>query len=398
MTYQCHRFHLQKSGFTGGHPLTGARLGAFHWVGRSAVQDSRYPWVRSPRGYTLIELLVTVAIISFLVALLLPAVQASREAARRLQCANNLKQIGLAVHNYHGFCGSLPPGRFLTYDRRYAGANPPCTSPIVDKSFLVFLLPAMEQQGLYNAINHDLTILGSENATIHGVAVSAYACPSDPVSGHPQDLPAGIMSPYTPAPTDGHLLMVVTSYSACFGSFFVNALPRPSNGCQVGGPLRNQANGSFCDLSPITLASIGDGLSQTLFVTEKATTTFLALDAVDPVISSTSGWWTTGNWGDTLMTTFYPPNMFKKVSALAGFAQTAAASSLHPGGVNALMGDGAVRFIKETVQSWPFDPATGNPAGASLDPGGGWWERVPPAGVWQALATRGGGEVITSDF
>jgi prepilin-type processing-associated H-X9-DG protein len=90
--------------------------------------------------------------------------------------------------------------------------------------------------------------------------------------------------------------------------------------------------------------------------------------------------------------------MFKKVSALAGFAQTAAASSLHPGGVNALMGDGAVRFIKETVQSWPFDPATGNPAGASLDPGGGWWERVPPAGVWQALATRGGGEVITSDF
>src|SRR3954447_15007821 len=101
---------------------------------------------RSRRGFTLIELLVVIAIIGVLIALLLPAVQAAREAARRAQCTNNLKQIALAMHNYHDTVGSFPPGGISGGDPNgwWSGGWWPWT---------VFILPAMEQGTLYNAIN-----------------------------------------------------------------------------------------------------------------------------------------------------------------------------------------------------------------------------------------------------
>ena len=129
--------------------------------------------VRGRRGgFTLVELLVVIAVIALLVALLIPAVQSAREAARRAQCGNNLKQVGIALHGYHDATSSLPPGRFLTYDPRFAGKNPPCTSPAVDKSAHLFLLPYLEQPGLFNAINSDLTIFGPENTTVHSASRS----------------------------------------------------------------------------------------------------------------------------------------------------------------------------------------------------------------------------------
>ena len=347
-------------------------------------------------GFTLIELLVVISIIALLIALLLPAVQSAREAARRAQCAGNLKQIGIALHAYHETFGSLPPGRFLSYDPRFAGPRPPCTSPAVDKSVLIFLLPNLDQTPLYDAINQDLAIFSSENTTVHSVNVGAFACPSDPEASRIIDLPSGTLDPYAPDPPGGRHRMALTSYSACFGSYFVNAIPRLSNDCRPAGQLISQADGSFNDVSPIRFAAIRDGLSSTLFVTEKSMTRLRRLEGLDPDALAKRGWYASGNWGDTLMTTFYPPNMPSRVTPYAGLSHTYAASSPHPGGINALMGGGSVRFIKDSIQTWPFDPLTGQPAGAVRNPGG-WWEHLPTPGVWQALGTRSGGEVIDSD-
>lgn len=327
-------------------------------------------------------------------ALLLPAVQSAREAARRAWCGSNLRQIGLALHGYHDSFGSLPPGRFLTYDPRFAGKNPPCTSPVVDKSPHLFLLPFLEQAGLFNAINQDLSIFGPENTTVHGVAVATFACPSDPGAGVARPLAAGAMLPFSPDPPGGRSMMAFTSYSACFGSFYVNAIPRIENGCQVAGPLRAQADGVISDVLPIGFASISDGLSHTLAFAEKSVADALRLGESTPSLTALHGWYVSGNWGDTLMTTFYPPNAYDRVALGSPYALVAAGSSQHPGGLNALMADGSVRFIGDTIQTWPFEPTTGAPVGASLVPGG-WWVNLPAPEVWQALATRAGGEAVS---
>ena len=351
---------------------------------------------RPPRSaFTLIELLVVMAIIGIVVALVLPAVQAAREAARRLQCANNLRQIGLALHNYDGAYGSLPPGRMPTYDPRFAGARPPCTSTIVDKSVLVMILPMIEQASLYNAINQDLTILGRENRTAFPAIVSSYACPSDPDSGRARVADGTILADLGLAAEGEAIPMAFTSYSACYGSYFVTALPRPENGCKVAPRSIAQADGVFRDLSATRMADVTDGLGHTLFVSEKGLALLRGLDRLEPSLSRKQGWWVTGNWGDTLMTTMYPPNMPAKVGIVAGRGHYSAASSLHPGGMNALMGDGSVRFVQDTIDSWRFDPSTGAPLGAAQDPGG-WWRDLPTPGVWQALGTRSGGELAGS--
>jgi len=325
-----------------------------------SLEFAPHPSVR--RGFTIIEMLVSLSIISLLVGLLLLAVQSAREAARRVQCTNNLKQFGLALQTYHDAFGSLPPGRIKSYDPRYSGPRPPCTSTIVDKSLEVCALGFMEQTTLYNAINQSLAIIGGENSTVHSIAVLTFACPSDTMSGSPRNLNPGALTRYgVPDPA----YMVFTSYAGMIGSLPVLAQPLPKSNCVVAGPLRAQCNGMFNDLSPIPLSSVTDGLSNTIFMAEKATTVLQELTAVNPQYPAQHGWYITGNWGDTLITALYPPNACDKVALAAMTAWTNSASSMHPGGLNVLMGDGSVRFIKDTIQSWPFDPNTGNPAGSS---------------------------------
>jgi prepilin-type N-terminal cleavage/methylation domain-containing protein len=346
------------------------------------------------RGFTLVEILVVLAIVGILASLILPAVQSAREASRRAQCANNLRQIGLGLHVYETAEGCLPPGRVLGYDPRYSGANPPCTSPLVDESFLLRLLPGLDQSPLFYAINHELTVFGFENSTIRQTVIAVFNCPDDPGSG--VVLPGGdsltlislglqrVGEPYS---------VSRGSYAGMYGSLMVDAIPRLDSGCSVPGSVLAQVNGSFSDAGPIRTASFSDGLSQTAIAAERALQPLHAFDDEAEPVSRKYGWIISGNWGDTLVTAFLPPNLYRKAAVSSAVPLVRSASSLHPGGLNVLLGDSSVRFVKETVSTWPFDPQTGYPQGAVVDATGA-WTNLPPAGIWQALATRNAGELV----
>jgi prepilin-type processing-associated H-X9-DG protein len=338
--------------------------------------------------------LVVISIIAFLLALLMPAVQNAREAARRTQCRSNLKQIGLAIHNYVEVHSSLPMGRVPIHDPRFAGPDPPCTASLVDKSVLVAILSQMEQRQLYNAVNHSLSIFALENTTLHSRIVQSYLCPSDP-GGGPTVLNSGALLPMAPDPAGGPWVMMRANYSACFGTFPIRAMPAFFADCTVPPALIAQSDGCFNDLHPMRFSAIAHGLSATIFASEKALITFRELDQVRPGLAADKGWWVSGNLADTLFK-FYPPNAYKRI-ALGTVGARLYAASLHPGGVNLLMGDGSVRFMNENIDSWAVDPATGEPLGITQNPGG-WWENVPRRGVWQALGTRAGGEAIDKQF
>ena len=167
--------------------------------------------VAERRGFTLIELLVVIAIIAVLIALLLPAVQAAREAARRAQCINNLKQLGLATHNYISAQNVFPQGIQWQYD--YHG-----TGCWTSGSCLVPLMQYTEQQPLFNACNFNVNMYNEPNTTISALGIAVLWCPSDPIVNHAVHLSGGGGRHACPARS---LPMHYTSYGANSGEFFI---------------------------------------------------------------------------------------------------------------------------------------------------------------------------------
>ncbi len=323
--------------------------------------------VRS-RGFTLIELLVVIAIIAVLIALLLPAVQQAREAARRAACVNNLKQMGLALHNYHDSLSVFPPGYLSGYPFVDAETD---VSP--GWGWASMILPQIDQAPLYNSINFNLPIPVAANTTSIKVTINVFLCPSD----------AAVSGPYAIQDGLGDTLAVVapSSYAACAGD-------DPSD-VAFGYNNLGVGRGLFFRNSNIRIASITDGTSQTVMIQERDW-------------SITEGTWT-GAIAGGLCTRgpLNPTPVWANPSYLAPCLVIAHcnqlnsnsdadsglddASSLHPGGANILFADGSVHFLKNIYSS-----VIGTyPNGAT--------RYTPASMVYQALGTRSMGEVISAD-
>ena len=334
-------------------------------------------------GFTLIELLVVISIIGVLMALLIPGVQAAREAARRIQCTNNLKQLGLGIHNYESTYGVLPPQQALTF----AGGS------VVWKSswgVTSRIAPFLELGTLYNAVNYTNKTSDPSNVTAVSVTLEVLICPSE-VNSDAFSLTnsAGATTTYG-----------VSNYGWCEGDWYV-----------FGGAGTVANRSAFGPNQSRRLSSFTDGLSQSLLAAEVKTyqqafhdckgvpMAALASPGARPdpatVLSTISGAaplckmalghtrWCNGNSFYDGFTTALPPNTV----ALAGSSlvdsdltsideddggptyAAVTARSHHPGGVNTLLADGSVRFINSAI-NWP---------------------------TWRALGTIGGGEVVSAD-
>ena len=365
--------------------------------------------MRPRRGFTLIELLVIIAIIGVLIALLLPAVQSAREAARRAQCTNNLKQLGLGIANYISTNETFP---FLFTNYSNLGGPPPGGAwPL---GWGLSILPYIEQTPLFNTANWSF---GSDNTvqnnTLAQTRVNAYICPSESRNVGPWQ---------TKTWTNYH---ANTGGPASVSTWSGVILPIRSdpNGAPCGGvPCPGQTNASpGANLGPVSLSALTDGTSNTVVFSEKLVgiagsapvllsstdakrVTFVSSVAVTPdtgnptssltfvqncnsmpgtTTAYTPTQWTGAVWhgshGGTLHFNAYNHvNTPNKISCAAaggpggppgGWYDSITATSNHPGGVNVALCDGSVRFVKDSINMQ----------------------------MWWAVGTKAGGEVLSAD-
>lgn len=344
---------------------------------------------RSRPGFTLIELLVVIAIIAVLVALLLPAVQQAREAARRSQCRNNLKQFGIAIHNYEGSARCLPFGKGQNY-LALAGV----TANYARWSVHSQLLPHLEQGNLYDSIDFKnppdtpgmagviafmpaTTSPNGVNTVPSQVSISMFLCPSD----------------MAPSGTGQN------NYCGNQGSWLCDRGTVQDPAATTNPTELNQ--GIFFYLSAVRFSDVIDGLSNTAFFSEKIrgngnpdfksdlfkignqtslaatySTCMLSTPASTPLTSKWGYSWVMGENCCTLYNHVATPNspscagLPLTSGGMTDMAMQVSASSRHPGGVHVLMGDGSVKFASSSV-----DLTT-----------------------WQVMATRNGREVYQSPF
>ncbi len=299
----------------------------------------------SARGFTLIELLVVISIIAILIALLLPAVQAAREAGRRTQCVNNLKQLGLALANYESAQKVISPGYVSNFDANGVDLGP-------GWGWGSMILPQVEQGPLFNSINFNLAIEGPDNSTARFSKISGYLCPSDTVkpewSVYRRDASGN--------PTTLLTQVAPSNYVGMFGT--------SDPGLDGDGLLFRNSAVSYRDIT--------DGLSQTLAVGERSH-------------SLGEATWTGSITGAVLFPDDNDGIGYPRAESGPGMVLGHAGGrigpgdpsgevnqfySRHPGGVNFLFADGHVAFLKTSMNYKTY----------------------------RALATRATGEVISGDY
>ncbi|MCC9607107.1 DUF1559 domain-containing protein [Blastopirellula sp. JC732] len=313
------------------------------------------------RGFTLVELLVVIAIIGVLIALLLPAVQQAREAARRMQCTNNLKQLGLGLHNHHDTYKRFPPG--AAQDQQPFGTDATATTNW-GSSWLVYMLPFVEQSALYDnwQFYGSSGVFNDNNmGMISGLKMEGYLCPSSPLP----ELCTSKDSSITVAPWAVNYVGIAGADNGLIPGYTETRISNTSRGGNqsAGGMLYHNSKTRFADMV--------DGSSNTMAVSEHSN--YLTNNSgtkVDWRASMPWGWAIGCKSSDSPPTltvnsdnrTFNMTTIRYAINKTTGWADDEAntgvgndggasipLNSAHPGGVNALLGDGSVRFIAETT-------------------------------------------------